>query len=195
LDCIDALEWSPDSSRISASCDTARIFDVATGEALFALAHEAPTAVLSAVWSPDGARMLTTSGYDDVGAEDTTVRIWDANTGEELLVIRGHTSQVFLGTWSPNGQRIVSSSSDSTTRIWDAETGDELLTLSTPAVYSPFARWSPDGKYVAVGTQIALAEIWRVWQTTEELVEYAKECCVFRELTSAEREQFGLSSR
>jgi hypothetical protein len=34
--------------------------------------------------------------------------------------------------------------------------------------------------------------VWRVWQTTEELVEYAKECCVIRELTEAERVQFGL---
>jgi hypothetical protein len=31
-----------------------------------------------------------------------------------------------------------------------------------------------------------------VWQSTEELVDYAKECCVFRELTDAERVQFGL---
>ena len=35
-------------------------------------------------------------------------------------------------------------------------------------------------------------QVWRVWQTTEELIAYAKECCVFRQLTPAEREQFGL---
>jgi hypothetical protein len=32
--------------------------------------------------------------------------------------------------------------------------------------------------------------VWRVWQTTQELVDYAKECCVFRELTEAKRVQF-----
>jgi hypothetical protein len=32
----------------------------------------------------------------------------------------------------------------------------------------------------------------RVWQTTQELIDYAKEYCVFRELTEAERAQFGL---
>jgi len=31
-----------------------------------------------------------------------------------------------------------------------------------------------------------------VWQTTEDLIDYVKECCVFRELTPEEREQFGL---
>ena len=100
-----------------------------------------------------------------------------------------------LGTWSPDGRRIVSISSDSTTRIWDAETGDELLTLSTPAIYAPYARWSPDSKYVAVAMEATPTEIWRVWQSTEELIEYAHDCCVFRELTAAEREQFALPPR
>jgi WD40 repeat protein len=191
---IIALEWSPDGSKIATAVSdgTARVWDAATGETLLVMAHEAPTEVWSAVWSPDGARLLTTSGSDDIGAEDTTIRVWDANSGEELLVIEGHTSQVSLGTWSPDGSRIASTSSDSTTRIWDAETGDELLTLSTPSVYAPFARWSPDGQYVAVGMEITPAQIWRVWQSTGELVDYAKECCVFRDLTDAEREQFGL---
>lgn len=33
---------------------------------------------------------------------------------------------------------------------------------------------------------------WWEWQTIEELIDYAKECCVFRQLTDAERLQFGL---
>jgi WD40 repeat protein/class 3 adenylate cyclase len=194
---INALEWSPDGTRVATACDdgTARVWDAATGETLLVLAHEAPTMVWSAVWSPDGSRLLTTSGGDDIGSKDNTIRVWDADTGEELLVLRGHSSQVVLGTWSPDGRRIASSSSDGTTRIWDAETGEELLTLSTPAVYCPFARWSPDGKYVAVGLETTPAEIWRVWQSTGELVDYAKDCCVSRELTAAEREQFGLPTR
>jgi WD40 repeat protein len=190
---IAALEWSPDGSKIATGGgSTARVWDAATGETILVLAHEAPTFVPSVVWAPDGARLLTTSGNDDAGAEDTTVRVWDASTGEELRVLRGHTSQVTSGDWSPNGRRIVSSSSDSTTRIWDAETGDELLTLSTPAIYYPVAGWSPDGKYLAVGMETTPAEIWRVWQSTAELVDYAKECCVFRDFTDAERERFGL---
>jgi WD40 repeat protein/class 3 adenylate cyclase/energy-coupling factor transporter ATP-binding protein EcfA2 len=194
---INALEWSPDGTRIATAGGdgTARIWDAETGETLFVLAHEAPAEVWSAIWSPDGSRLLTTGGLDDIGAEDNTIRIWDANTGEELAVLRGHASQVTLATWSPDGRRIASSSSDGTTRIWDAETGEDLLTLSTPAFYCPYARWSPDGKYVAVAMEATPAEIWRVWQSTEELVNYARECCVFRELTAAERERFGLPTR
>jgi hypothetical protein len=32
----------------------------------------------------------------------------------------------------------------------------------------------------------------RVWQSTDELIQYAKACCVLRELTPAERQQFRL---
>ena len=56
----------------------------------------------------------------------------------------------------------------------------------------PFARWSPDGKYVAVGMETTPAEIWRVWQSKEELIDYANECCVFRQLSETERQQYGL---
>jgi hypothetical protein len=31
-----------------------------------------------------------------------------------------------------------------------------------------------------------------VWQSTEDLIAYAYDCCVFRDLMPEEREQFGL---
>jgi hypothetical protein len=35
----------------------------------------------------------------------------------------------------------------------------------------------------------------RGWQSPDELIQYAKECCVLRELTPAERQQFGFSPK
>jgi WD40 repeat protein len=107
-----------------------------------------------------------------------------------------HTGQVWSGSWSPDGTRIASGSTDDTTRIWDATTGAELLTLPTPSNWEVSVAWSPDGQYLAVSTNSfdvpGKAEVWRVWQSTEELIQYARDCCVFRELTPEERAQFGL---
>jgi hypothetical protein len=53
--------------------------------------------------------------------------------------------------------------------------------------------WSPDGKsLLAVSNMNNQPYIFPAWQTTEDLIAYAKECCVWRELTPEERDQFGL---
>jgi hypothetical protein len=46
----------------------------------------------SAAFSPDGARTVTASGQ--FFGTDKTARIWDAATGKELTVLRGHESYV-----------------------------------------------------------------------------------------------------
>jgi len=192
---ISQLEWSPDGRRLVTAGDfgIARIWDAERGVELLALiGHESPTFVTGAAWSPDGTRILTVSGNPDLGSPDTTARIWDANTGETLLVIDRHTASVSNGEWSPDGTRIATISNDDTMRVWDATSGAELLSLSAPSNYATEMKWSLDGKYIAVGLDGALARVFRVWQSTEELIAYAKECCVVRALTPEERQQFGL---
>jgi WD40 repeat protein/class 3 adenylate cyclase len=188
------VEWSLDGSKLASASDdgTARIWDAHTWETLSILHHEPPTAVNGVVWSPDSKCLLTTAGYDDIGARDTTARVWDGETGEELLVLRGHTKQVWPGGWSPDGGRVATMGTEGTVKIWDAATGDELLNLTIPILYYGNIRWSPDGGHLAVFGMDTIVSVWRVWQTTQELIEYAKECCVFRDLTEAERVQFGL---
>ena len=191
---IDA-NWSPDGSKFGSSSDdgTVMVWDAITWEPLFSpIGHASGVHIGAVVWSPDSSRLLTVSGNDETGATDTTARIWDAETGEELLNIADHTRMVSWGDWSPDGSRIVTASHDDTTRIWDATTGDELLVLDTPNMFLPYANWSPDGKYLAVNGWGQQAEIWRVWQSTEELLAYTQTCCVIRALTLLEREQFGL---
>ena len=78
---------------------------------------------ISAVFSPDGRRILTAS-------DDQTARIWDAASGEQLTVLSGHDEGVLGAAFSPDGRRIVTASQDGTARTWDAATGRPLATLS-----------------------------------------------------------------
>jgi hypothetical protein len=56
-------------------------------------------------------RIVSGSGYAD--STDNTVRVWDAQTGAETAVLRGHENVVGSVAFSPDGRRIVSGS-------WDA---------------------------------------------------------------------------
>ena len=57
------------------------------------------------------------------------MRVWDAVTGVEQLVLDGHNGSVRSVGWSSDGSRIVSGSMDGSVRVWDAVTGVEQLVL------------------------------------------------------------------
>ena len=80
-------------------------------ELLVLRGHEG--AVRVAAFSPEGAWIVS-------GADDNTVRVWDAANRAELMVLRGHEGTVYDAGFSPDGARIVSGAQDDTVRVWDA---------------------------------------------------------------------------
>src|SRR5204862_98149 len=67
-------------------------------------------AVTGAVFSHDGKFIVTASS-------DQTARIWDAQTGASLSVLRGHTDKIQTVELSPDDRFILTSSSDDTARL------------------------------------------------------------------------------
>ena len=61
-------------------------------------------------FSPDGKRMVSGSVGDD-----ETVKVWDADTGQEILYPQGaHGAGVNSVAFSPDGKRMASGSADVT---------------------------------------------------------------------------------
>ena len=73
--------------------------------------------------------------------------MWDAQTGEELLSLRGHSGAVNSFAFSPDNKRLATTSSDATIKLWDTETAQELLTLAGGGGVA----FSPDGNRLAAG--------------------------------------------
>jgi eukaryotic-like serine/threonine-protein kinase len=115
------------------------------------------------VFSPDGKRLVS-------GGLDNTVKVWDAQTGQEILTIKSHTDAVSSVAFSPDGKRLVSGSWDNTLKVWDAQTGQETLTLKghtgrsvafIPAGRFESVAFSSDGKRLASsGSQDGAIKVW-----------------------------------
>ena len=61
------------------------------------------------------------------GSDDSTIRVWDASTGQMVAgLFIGHDAAVWSVSFSPDGKRIAPGSPDRTVRIWDAQTGGLL---------------------------------------------------------------------
>jgi WD40 repeat protein len=83
-------------------------------------------------FSPDGRYILT-------GSSDSTVRLWDRQTGQQIRQFSGDMQDVNTAVFSPDSRFILTGSRfDHTVRLWDVETGEELRRFSegNAAVFS-----------------------------------------------------------
>src|SRR6202008_4063769 len=104
-------------------------------------------------FSPDGKRLATASW-------DHTAKVWDVESGKELLALRGHSSGVYGVAFRPDGKRLATASSDHTAKVWDARSGKELLTLRGHSDSVGGVAYSPDGKHLATASGDHTAKVW-----------------------------------
>ena len=73
-------------------------------------------------YAPDGTRLAVASSIG--------IWVYDAQTGEELDLLAGHTGDVYSVSFSPDGSTLASGSSDGTIHLWDTGSGEHVRTLS-----------------------------------------------------------------
>jgi WD40 repeat protein len=96
------------------------------------------------------------------GSDDRLVRLWDIDTGECLTTLAGHTSMVYVVSFSPDGMLLASGSDDRLIKLWDVHSGTCLKTLEghTNVVWS--VQFSPKGRILASGSHDRTVKLWDI---------------------------------
>ena len=117
---------------------------------LFPVGHSG--SVKSAVFSPDGTRIVTAS-------DDHTAKVWDAATGALQLDLTGHDWSVNSAAFSPDCMRIVTTSWGDA-KVWDATAGALLLDLKGHEDDVTSAVFSPDGTRIVTASWDNTTKVW-----------------------------------
>jgi WD40 repeat protein len=134
-----------------AAAEEASVSPLPDRELLVLRGHEG--VVTGVTWDSEGRRVASAS-------EDTTVRVWDGETGKELAVLRAHKGTVFGVAWDPTGRRVAIASADQTVRVWDGETGKELAVLRGHEAAVVGVEWDPAGRRVASASLDRTVRVW-----------------------------------
>ena len=122
------------------------------------------------VFSPDGARLASLGELGEV-------KIWDTNTGRELLALSdealGYGSSL---AFSPDG-RWLAASGVTVVVIWDADSGEKRMTLTGESIGTSVGynlgvgqiSFSPDGRRLALANMDGFAKVFDLASQNEVL--------------------------
>jgi len=115
-DVVMSLDFSPDGKRIAMATwhDGASIWDVERKVRILHLPYD--ESLYGIAFSPD-ARYVFAGGNQT--ERNVTTRLWDAESGEVLHEISGHSDDLRDVAYSSNGKWVATVSNDNSARIWD----------------------------------------------------------------------------
>jgi WD40 repeat protein len=159
------------------------LLDAQTGDELLRFAPAHTGGILSAVFSPDEALVLS-------AGDDGLIVLWDAATGQEIRRFIGHSDVVRQARFSPDGTTILSAGHDGLVILWDVSTGEEILRFSAHQGRAQSIAFTPDGQHAFSGGADGQLALWQVSIEPDAVMQWLAENRYVRPLSCAERARY-----
>jgi WD40 repeat protein len=145
------------AAGIAGRSGTVALLDLESG-AITEIQH-AKDEILAVAFSTDGKWLAT-------GGTDSIVRVWNLETREAALELRGHTDWISALAFSPDGKLLASGSADRTARIWKTDSWKEQFQLPVQ-ITEPVngVAFSIEGDLLAFAVGGPEERAIRVWRT------------------------------
>ncbi len=111
------------------------------------------TSVHSVAFSPDGYLIAS-------GSEDTTVKLWNANSGKRIKALMRHPFPILCVAFSPDSNIVAAGLAAGTITFWDVNYKERIKTLKGHADRVLSICFSPDGKFLASGSADKIIRLW-----------------------------------
>lgn len=152
----NAVAFSPNGKLFAVAVNgDVEIWDFSTGSIRQTIKGHVDGGIDFIAYSPDGKQVASASN-------DNTVGIWDAQTGKNLHVLKGHGSHVLSVAYSPDGKQVASASIDRLVKIWDVDTGEEIRAFKGHENVVSSVTYSPDGRRITSASWDDTVRIWDV---------------------------------
>jgi hypothetical protein len=140
--------------------DTIELYEVATGKLLRRFANHR-VSTHSLVFSPDGKLLASCARADasDDSWADTTIRLWEVASGQELLSIH-LPMPIYQVTFAPDGNTLAAACEDGTIRLWEVASAKELQRFEEAGNTAYCVAFSPQGDRLASAMSNGTALIW-----------------------------------
>ncbi len=140
---VEDVEWTHGGAQlVSLDGTAARLWRVSDG----ALLRTFPGSGKSMALTPDGKQLW-------VGRSGGQLRVFDVDSGAELLSLAAHSDRIHAITIDPAGRRALTAGWDGRIKVWDTATRSLIRTLEDHQAGLRFVSFRADGRYLMTGAE------------------------------------------